>query len=91
MNDLIDIAVDHGLTIIYHKFKDPSIKGIYYPLSNNIPPVIGLDESLKDNAFLARSIIVKALKYHLVPKNDIKKACVFSTNSHPLLLATCHL
>ena len=79
MNDLIDIASNHGLTIIFHKFTDP-VKGIYYPL--HYPPVIGLHESLQEDLPLARRIVIKALSYHLnAERTGSKKAYIFSKSS----------
>jgi Zn-dependent peptidase ImmA (M78 family) len=62
MEGMLDLAEREHIKIDYYSFENP-LKGIYY-VEEGMPPVIGLDYSLKNNLPLLRSVMAEELGHH---------------------------
>lgn len=62
MNNMYILANESKIKVHFFDFLDP-IKGIYF-VGVDMPPVIGLDKSLKTNRPLLRSIMAEELGHH---------------------------
>jgi hypothetical protein len=68
MNNMFILANESKIKIHFFDFLAP-IKGIYF-VGVDMPPVIGLDKSLKENKTLLRSIMAEELGHHFTTIGD---------------------
>lgn len=62
MDKMMSIAEEQGIVVYYHNFSN-FIKGIYW-FESNMPPIIGLDKSLRTSPPLLRCVLAEELGHY---------------------------